>query len=384
MFNSLKTGISHLGIFLPASLASFLARVDHNQIRVTQGFSGRKKEGRRNLEEHMAISRNLFVVLFAVATLLHGSAAQTRHVVGDALGWTIPSGGAATYATWASSLTFSLGDSLVFNFSTGQHDVAKVTKSGFDACNGGSPIFSIRNGPATVTLNETGEQYYICTVGAHCSAGQKLAINVTRASATPSPAPQPSPSGSPPTPAPAPQRSSPTPPPSSAPAPGPSTGPVTFIVGDTTGWTIANGGASFYTTWASGKNFRVGDILVFNYASNAHNVEEVTKANFDSCSSASPIATYSAPPVRLALNKSGEHYFICGITGHCAAGQKLSINVSGTSSSSPVTPPSSITNPSTPSPASALSPPPQNSAPASASLPASATLLSLAAAFFFF
>ncbi|KHN22113.1 Stellacyanin [Glycine soja] len=275
------------------------------------------------------MARNLLLVLFAVATLLHGSAAQTRHMVGDATGWIIPAGGAATYTTWASNKTFTVNDTLVFNFATGQHNVAKVTKSAFDA---------------TVTLNETGEQYYICSVGSHCSAGQKLAINVNRASSTgPSPAPQPRGSGSPPRASPvptqAPQASSPTPPPRSAPAPafGPSSEPATFIVGETAGW-IVPGNASFYTAWASGKNFRVGDVLVFNYASNTHNVEEVTKANFDACSSASPIATFTTPPARVTLNKSGQHFFICGIPGHCLGGQKLAINVTGSSNARPPPP----------------------------------------------
>ncbi|RDX58065.1 hypothetical protein CR513_62645, partial [Mucuna pruriens] len=336
------------------------------------------------------MARNLILVLFAVATLLHGSAAQTRHVVGDATGWTIPSGGAGTYATWASNNTFTLGDTLVFNFTTGQHDVAKVTKSAYDACNGASTIFTRTTGPASVTLNETGEQYYICTFGSHCSLGQKVAINVSRGSTTPSPAPQPSRSGSPPkaspvptpTQVPAPQPSSPTPPPSTVPvpAPGPSTGPVTYTVGDNSGWTIPNGGASFYTTWASSKTFKVGDILLFKYALNAHNVEEVTKEKYDSCSSNSPLATYTKPPVSVPLNKSGEHYFICGIPGHCSAGQKLAINVTG-SSTATTSPP---TNPSSPSPATAVAPLPPNSAAASLRLVGvSATLLSLAAAFFY-
>ncbi|KAG4906546.1 hypothetical protein JHK84_055051 [Glycine max] len=53
------------------------------------------------------MSRNLLLVLFAIPTLLHGSAAQTRHVVGDAMGWIIPPGGATTYTTWASNKTFT-------------------------------------------------------------------------------------------------------------------------------------------------------------------------------------------------------------------------------------------------------------------------------------
>ncbi|RZB42275.1 hypothetical protein D0Y65_053025 [Glycine soja] len=58
------------------------------------------------------MSRNLLLVLFAIPTLLHGSAAQTRHVVGDAMGWIIPPGGATTYTTWASNKTFTVGDTL--------------------------------------------------------------------------------------------------------------------------------------------------------------------------------------------------------------------------------------------------------------------------------
>lgn len=33
------------------------------------------------------------------------------------------------------------------------------------------------------------------------------------------------------------------------------------VVGDNTGWTVPQGGASFYSNWASGKQFVVGDTL---------------------------------------------------------------------------------------------------------------------------
>ena len=133
---------------------------------------------------------------------------------------------------------------------------------------------------------------------------------------------------------------------------------------------------------------------MFNYQSNTHNVEEVTKENFDSCNSSSPLETYTTPPARVTLSKSGAHYFICGFQGHCPAGQKLAINVTGNSATSPspiatppsatTTPPSTTTNPSTPSPTGSLAPPPLNSGAASLGLVGvSATLLSLAAAFFY-
>ena len=142
-----------------------------------------------------------------------------------------------------------------FNFTNGRHDVAKVTKSAYDACNGATTLFTLTSGPASVVLNQSGEQYYICSFGTHCSLGQKLTINVVNGtSATSSPAPQPSRSGSPPT-------ASPVPTPTPAPAPGPSAEPVTFTVGDTLGWTVPANGAAAYASWASGKTFKVGDIL---------------------------------------------------------------------------------------------------------------------------
>lgn len=61
-------------------------------------------EARLNMVVYMA-------VLF-VAAMLHGSSAQTTHVVGDSLGWIVPPGGDIAYRTWAASRTFIVGDSL--------------------------------------------------------------------------------------------------------------------------------------------------------------------------------------------------------------------------------------------------------------------------------
>lgn len=140
-----------------------------------------------------------------------------------------------------------------------QHDVAEVTKSSYDACNGASPISQQNSSPANFTLQTAGEHYYICTFTGHCNANQKLAINVSRAS---SPAPQPSPGSPAPTPVPAPTLApQPSPSPSSSPAPTPVRGPQTYTVGDTQGWIIPSSGASAYQTWAANKTFLVGDIL---------------------------------------------------------------------------------------------------------------------------
>ncbi|GLT26222.1 hypothetical protein SLA2020_013040 [Shorea laevis] len=165
----------------------------------------------------------LFLATIALAALLQNSAAQRTYTVGDSSGWAVPSGGAVFYSTWAGNKNFRVGDTLVFNFASGRHNVAGVLKADFDACNTTNTQFVNSSAPANIVLNSTGEHYYICTVPGHCNGGQKLAINVS--AATPSPAPQPSsPAPSPATPSPSPS-ATPAPPrtptsPASAPSPG--------------------------------------------------------------------------------------------------------------------------------------------------------------------
>ncbi|XP_044329243.1 uclacyanin 1-like [Triticum aestivum] len=76
--------------------------------------------------------------------------------------------------------------------------------------------------------------------------------------------------------------------------------------------------------------------IVFKYSPQAHDVLEVSKADYDSCSTATPIATLNSGNDVIALTVTGTRYFICGFPGHCAGGMKVKINVMpGSSSSSP-------------------------------------------------
>ncbi|KAM7480344.1 hypothetical protein LguiA_028557 [Lonicera macranthoides] len=141
---------------------------------------------------------NMRVVIsaFAAAVMLQCASAQTGYVVGDGIGWDIPPNGAAAYTSWASGKRFMVGDILIFNFATNQHDVQQVQQDSFDACTSTNPIGnSITNGPVNITLTSAGDHYYICTFGRHCQAGQKLAINV---SGTPAASPPPSTTTTPP------------------------------------------------------------------------------------------------------------------------------------------------------------------------------------------
>ncbi|XWS72946.1 hypothetical protein CRYUN_Cryun02cG0083100 [Craigia yunnanensis] len=124
----------------------------------------------------------LFVVL--AATLLQSMYAGT-YIVGDSSGWQIPTNNANLYDDWVDNKDFVVGDILVFNFTTGEHDVAEVTEAAYDACIPTNTIFTENKGPAGITLGSTGDHYFICTFPGHCLGGQKLKVEVQSGTSTP-------------------------------------------------------------------------------------------------------------------------------------------------------------------------------------------------------
>ncbi|KAG9454454.1 hypothetical protein H6P81_007358 [Aristolochia fimbriata] len=147
-----------------------------------------------------------------------------------------------------------------------------------------------------------------------------------------------------------------------------------YVVGDASGWDTGVD----YTTWTSGKTFKVGDKLIFTYTSN-HKVDEVSKSDYDGCSSANTLASHGDGNTTITLSKEGGHYYICPTFGHCGQGMKLSVTVGASSGGSPATPSTPGGSPATPggSPATPSTPstpstpntrtPPSSSTPSGAS-----------------
>ncbi|KAL6964360.1 hypothetical protein U1Q18_035415 [Sarracenia purpurea var. burkii] len=95
---------------------------------------------------------------------------------------------------------------------------------------------------------------------------------------------------------------------------------VTYKVGGATGWTFNTGG------WLNGKRFRAGDILMFHYSPQAHNVVAVNKGGYDSCNApAGASKFYSSGSDQIKLVK-GLNFFICTFPGHCQSGMKIAVS----------------------------------------------------------
>ncbi|XVE81586.1 hypothetical protein DITRI_Ditri15bG0076700 [Diplodiscus trichospermus] len=120
-----------------------------------------------------------------------------------------------------------------------------------------------------------------------------------------------------------------------------------YKVGDSAGWTTI--GNIDYKQWAATKTFQVGDIILFEYNAQFHNVMRVTHPMYKACNTSAPLVTYTSGNDSINITTKGHHFFFCGVPGHCQAGQKVDINVLRTSETAPTPSPSGVTPSSVPS-----------------------------------
>ncbi|KAB5514676.1 hypothetical protein DKX38_028582 [Salix brachista] len=151
-----------------------------------------------------------------------------------------------------------------------------------------------------------------------------------------------------------------------------------YEVGDSTGWKVPSD-SSFYSTWASGKNFTVGDTLKFTFTTGVHDVATVSKSDYDSCNITGQSNVSKNGPTTITLSAPGTLYYICTFSDHCSRGQILSITVD--TSSTPSTP-SAPSPPGTPPTTPSSSPPPPPSSPPPPSPSASSSLVATLALVF--
>ncbi|XP_040997837.1 blue copper protein-like [Juglans microcarpa x Juglans regia] len=108
----------------------------------------------------------------------------TVYTVGDTSGWVM----GVDYSTWTSGKTFTVGDSLVFNYGGG-HTVDEVSAGDYKTCTVGNSLSSDSSGASTIALKTAGTRYFICAVVGHCGSGMKLAVTVSKTKKASAPAP---------------------------------------------------------------------------------------------------------------------------------------------------------------------------------------------------
>ncbi|OMO72138.1 Plastocyanin-like protein [Corchorus capsularis] len=150
----------------------------------------------------MASTKTRMAFLLTMLLALLGLSLGAVHKVGDASGWTIM-GDTDDYANWASTRTFHVGDSLLFEYNNEYHDVVEVSHDDFESCKGTSGIATYASGSDIITLERPGHYYFLCGVPGHCQIGQRVDILVQPAPSSTSIAPSTTPSALPSSPPPA-------------------------------------------------------------------------------------------------------------------------------------------------------------------------------------
>ncbi|CAM6118111.1 unnamed protein product [Calypogeia fissa] len=113
--------------------------------------------------------------IFTMTTFSLASAAQ--YSVGDAAGWVLN----VNYTDWAAKHTFQEGDTVVFSYPRGEHDVLRVNAQDYNACKASNPIETDASGQTTFVL-QAEPYYFICGFPAHCDEfEQKVSFNVAPA-----------------------------------------------------------------------------------------------------------------------------------------------------------------------------------------------------------
>ncbi|KAH7684795.1 Cupredoxins domain-containing protein [Dioscorea alata] len=115
----------------------------------------------------------LALVLLLALMLNNGGALAKKHEVGGDQGWDV----STDFGSWASSITFRVGDQLVFTYTPGLHTVVELAgEKEYNKCDLSGALKSMSDGKSTVKLSKAGYRYFACGTMGHCQEGMKLKI----------------------------------------------------------------------------------------------------------------------------------------------------------------------------------------------------------------
>ncbi|XVF42581.1 hypothetical protein PTKIN_Ptkin01aG0375400 [Pterospermum kingtungense] len=122
----------------------------------------------------MAVHRSL-VVFAIIAAIASATSFATEFIVGGDKGWDL----GVDYLKWPKDKQFFVGDTLVFHYEAGYHNVYKVNGTDYQNCNvPTNRSLGSFTGNDTITLATSGNKWYICGISGHCQGGQRLQITV--------------------------------------------------------------------------------------------------------------------------------------------------------------------------------------------------------------
>ncbi|XP_014493439.1 early nodulin-like protein 3 [Vigna radiata var. radiata] len=100
-------------------------------------------------------------------------------VVGGQKGWSVPNDPSFNpFNQWAEKNRFQVGDSLVFNYQSGQDSVLYVKSEDYASCNTDSPYSKFSDGHTVFKLDKSGPHFFISGSKDKCLKNEKLTVIV--------------------------------------------------------------------------------------------------------------------------------------------------------------------------------------------------------------
>ncbi|TKY48971.1 Early nodulin protein 3 [Spatholobus suberectus] len=116
--------------------------------------------------------------LLCILQLVHKRDAY-EFVVGGQKGWSVPSDpNSNPYNQWAQKSRFQIGDSLAFNYPSGQDSVTQVNSQDYANCNTDAYSQKFSDGHTTIKLNQSGPHFFISGNKNSCLKNEKLVVIV--------------------------------------------------------------------------------------------------------------------------------------------------------------------------------------------------------------
>ncbi|CAN8243848.1 unnamed protein product [Cochlearia groenlandica] len=97
--------------------------------------------------------------------------------------------------------------------------------------------------------------------------------------------------------------------------------PTTYTVGDEFGWTVIIP----MDSWATGKTFYAGDVLVFKYDAGDANLMVVNRTGYETCIPNKGAIEYTLGEDKITLPYGLSYYIGTYFAPDCSAGMKLAI-----------------------------------------------------------
>ncbi|KAI5387537.1 early nodulin-like protein 1 [Lathyrus oleraceus] len=115
---------------------------------------------------------------FCLMLMIHKGAAY-EFIVGGQKGWSVQGDTSFNpFNQWAEKSRFQVGDSLVFNYQTGQDSVFYVKSEDYASCNTASPYAEFSGGHTVFKLNQSGPHFFISGNKDNCVKNEKIKIIV--------------------------------------------------------------------------------------------------------------------------------------------------------------------------------------------------------------